>query len=137
MRIRRPPSMREKKRYVVFSVMHGSRLGFEQVRGAVMDSALGWMGEKGISASGMKMIRNLWDPERMQGWISCTPKAVDDVKLSLALVHQIGDANVILRTISVTGTIRAGGGNAKKGKVEVRSLASSADEAGGTKGRRK
>ena len=121
MRVRRQPSMREKKRYVVFCVMSETaserKPGYEQVRGAVMDSALGWMGEKGISASGMKMIRNLWDQERMEGWISCTPKAVDDVKLALALVHQIGDSRVILRTISVTGTIRAGGGNKKTAKV--------------------
>lgn len=114
MRIRKPPSMREKKRYVVFSVISDGRPGYDDVRGALMDSALVWMGEKGISASGMSMIRNLWDPVRMEGWISCTPKAVDDVKLALALVHQIGDARVILRSVCVTGTIRSAGGNSRK-----------------------
>ena len=121
MRIRKPPSMREKKRYVVFRIICEKRHGYEEVKGAAMDSALGWMGEKGISSSGMRLIRNLWDPERMEGWIACTPKAVDDVKLSLALIHQIGDSRVIFRTVSVTGTIRSG----------MRSLASSADEASG------
>jgi RNase P/RNase MRP subunit POP5 len=118
MRIRKPPSMREKKRYVVFSVVYESaperKPGYEAVKGAVMDSALGWMGGKGISSSAVRMIMNLWDQGRMEGWISCTPKAVDDVKLALALVHQIGDARVVLRSTRVTGTIKAGGGNKRK-----------------------
>jgi RNase P/RNase MRP subunit POP5 len=120
MRIRKPPAMREKKRYVVFLVIAEAagekKPGFEQVRGAIMDSLLGWMGEKGISASGAKVIRNLWDPERMEGFLSCTPKAVDDVKLSLALIHQIGDSRVIVRTISVTGTIRSGKEKSARGE---------------------
>jgi RNase P/RNase MRP subunit POP5 len=125
MKIRRMPSMKEKKRYVVFRVTSeaaaGKKPGYEEVKGAVMDSALCWMGEKGVSLSALRLLRNLWDQERMEGWLSCTPKAVDDVKLSLALIHQIGDNRVIFRAVSVTGTIKAG----------TCSLASAAAEASG------
>ena len=117
MRIRKPPSMKEKKRYVVFRVIAEQPRDYEQVKGAVMDSALCWMGEKGISSSGMKLIRNLWNPAAMEGWISCTPKAVDDVKLSLALIHQMGDSKVIFRTVSVTGTIKSGKQKSRAGKA--------------------
>jgi RNase P/RNase MRP subunit POP5 len=66
------------------------------------------MGEKGLSTSNAKMIRNLWDEEKQEGWISCTPKAVDDLKMSLALIHQIGDSKVIFRVMRVSGTIKSG-----------------------------
>ncbi|MFH0956844.1 MAG: Rpp14/Pop5 family protein, partial [Candidatus Aenigmatarchaeota archaeon] len=118
MKIRRMPSMKEKKRYVVFRVTGEKRPGYDEVKGAVMDSALGWMGEKGVSLSALRLLRNLWDQERMEGWLSCTPKSVDDVKLSLALIHQIGDSRVIFRTVSVTGNIKSG-----KKKAGMRSLA--------------
>jgi RNase P/RNase MRP subunit POP5 len=114
MKIRRPPSMKEKKRYVVFRVTCEKSQGYEEVKEAVMGSALGWMGEKGVSVSGVRLVRNLWDPQRMEGWISCTPKSVDDVKLSLALIYQIGDARVIFRTVSVTGTIKSGKKRSKR-----------------------
>ena len=108
MKVRKLPSMREKKRYITFSVASEKPLGYGEVKGAVMNSVLNWMGEKGLSKSGIRIIRNLWEGSRQEGWLSCSPKSVDDVKMSLALVHQIGDSRVIFRTLRVSGTIKSG-----------------------------
>ena len=108
MKLRRPPSMRESKRYITFRLISEVPVKFSELKGAVTNSMLNWMGEKGVSLSNTKFIRNLWDEGKQEGWISCTPKAVDDVKMSLALIHQIGDSKVVFRTLRVSGTIKSG-----------------------------
>ena len=106
MKLRRLPSMKEKRHYVIFRLHSDMPVPYEDMKGAVMNSVLDWMGEKGFSVSNAKVIRNLWNGK--EGWLSCTPKSVDDVKMSLALVHQIGDAKVIFQVLRVTGTIKSG-----------------------------
>lgn len=106
MKLKRLPSMREKKRYLTFRVHSDAPVSYEDVKGAALNSILNWMGEKGFSLSNVKMIRNLWKGQ--EGWLSCTPKTVDDVKISLALIHQIGDAKVIFHVLRVSGTIKSG-----------------------------
>ena len=108
MKLRMHPSMKEKKRYVTFSVISEKKVGYGDVKGAITNSILNWMGEKGISSSGFRIIRNLWDSQNQEGWLSCTPASVDDIRMSLALVHQIGDSRVIFRTLRVSGTIKSG-----------------------------
>lgn len=108
MKLKRLPVMREKKRYLTFRVHSDAPISFEGVRGAALNSILNWMGEKGFSLSNVKIIRNLWKGGKQEGWLSCTPKTVDDVKVSLALIHQIGDARVIFRVLRVSGTIKSG-----------------------------
>ncbi|MBN1896464.1 MAG: ribonuclease P protein component 2 [Candidatus Aenigmarchaeota archaeon] len=108
MKLRRPPSMRESRRYITFRLISELPVSFSELKGAVTNSALNWVGEKGVSLANVKILRNLWDESRQEGWISCTPKSVDDIKMSLALIHQIGDSKVIFRTLRVSGTIKSG-----------------------------
>jgi RNase P/RNase MRP subunit POP5 len=112
MKLRRLPSMREKRHYLIFRLHSDMPVPYEDMKGAVMNSILNWMGEKGFSMSNAKIIRNLWDGRRQEGWLSCTPKSVDDAKMSLALIHQVGDAKVIFQVLRVSGTIKSG-----KGKI--------------------
>ena len=103
------PSMREKKRYVTFRLHSANRpISYADARAAMLDSMLCWMGEEGFARSGVRMIRNLWHQGSQTGWLACSPACVDAVKVSLALVHQIGDEHVIIRTLRVSGTIRSG-----------------------------
>jgi ribonuclease P/MRP protein subunit POP5 len=108
MKLKRLPSLREKKRYLTFRLISSEPVVYSEVKGAVVSSALDWMGQKGFSSSGLRMIRNLWDSAEQRGWLSCSPHSVDDVKMSLALIHQIGDAKTIFRVLRVSGTIKSG-----------------------------
>ena len=103
------PSMREKKRYVTFRLRSAVRpISFADARGAMLNSMLCWMGEEGFSRSRVHMIRNLWHQGSQTGWLACSPDCVDAVKVSMALVHQIGDERVVIRSLRVSGTIRSG-----------------------------
>ena len=107
MKLRRPPSAKEKKRYLVFRVISENPVAFSDVKNALMNSIINWMGEKGLSVSNLRVIRNLWDSGRQEGWVTCTPKSVNDVKMALALIHQIGDSKVIFNVVRVSGTIKS------------------------------
>ncbi len=108
MKLKRLPSMKEKKHYLTFRVHSDMPVVFEDMKGAALNSILNWMGEKGFSLSNVRIIKNLWNRKRQEAWLSCTPKTVDDVKMSLALIHQIGDARVIFHVLRVSGTIKSG-----------------------------
>jgi len=105
---KRPPSMREKKRYVTFRILSRKPIVYSEMKGSILNSVLGWMGEGGLSVANMRIIRNLWDEKAQQGWISCSHRSVDNVKISLALIHQIGDEKVIFQVLRVSGTIKSG-----------------------------
>lgn len=102
------PSLRESKRYVIFKVHSNERLDYETVKNAAWNSLLNWLGEKDLSRANVRLIKNLWDPGKHTGFIQCSPKFVDAVKMGLSLIHQIGDQRVIFQTLRVSGTIKSG-----------------------------
>ena len=100
--------MREKKRYLRFSVeTDAPSIEYYEVKGAVWNAVLSWMGEKGAAMARFRIIKNLWNPSKKEGVVSCSPKYVDDVRTALALIEHIGDASVIFRVTKVSGTIKS------------------------------
>ena len=106
MRLKKLPSQRESKRYVFFRVHSSGDLGYPEVRDAVMNSLLNWMGSEEFARAKPWLIKNLWKAN--SGVIQCSHRYVDDLKVSLALVHQIGDSRVIFETMRVSGTLKSG-----------------------------
>jgi len=106
MKLKILPSQTERKRYVFFRVRLSRRLDFSEVRNAINDSLLGWMGNAGFAKARPWVIKNLWNAN--EGVIQCSHRYVDDVKFALALIHQIGDARVIFHTVRVSGTLKSG-----------------------------
>ncbi|MBM3304157.1 MAG: ribonuclease P protein component 2 [Candidatus Aenigmarchaeota archaeon] len=110
-RLKSPPALRAKKRYIIFRVHSDDpefRPDFLNIRGAIWNSLEGWLGEAGLAKADVKFIMNLWDSRKQTGFLSCSPKFVDQVKVALALVHQVGDERVILQVLRVSGTIKGG-----------------------------
>ncbi len=110
-RLKSTPALRAKKRYVIFKVHSENpefRPDFLNIRGAIWNSLESWLGEAGLAKASVRIINNLWNPKSQAGFLSCSPKYVDHVKVALALVHQIGDERVIIQVLRVSGTIKSG-----------------------------
>ncbi len=112
MKLKTLPSQTERQRYVFFRVRSSRRLDFSEARNAINDALLTWMGNSGFAKAKPWVIRNLWNAN--EGVIQCTHRYVDDVKMGLALIHQIGDARVIFHTVRVSGTLKAGQAGVRK-----------------------
>lgn len=106
MRLKKLPSQRESKRYVFFRIHSSEDLVFQGVRNAVMNSLLNWMGSEDFARAKPWVIKNLWKAN--EGVIQCSHRYVDNLKVGLALIHQIGDSRVIFETTRVSGTIKSG-----------------------------
>jgi RNase P/RNase MRP subunit POP5 len=108
-RLKSTPTLRAKKRYIVFKVhSEGEMQDFLNIRGAIWNSLESWLGEAGLAKAGVRIINNLWDGRKQVGFLQCSPRYVDQVKVALALVHQIGDQRVIIQVLRVSGTIKSG-----------------------------
>ncbi|MFH1445724.1 MAG: Rpp14/Pop5 family protein [Nanoarchaeota archaeon] len=108
MKLKKPPSLRNRKRYIIFKVHSDENLTFDNVKDAIMNSVLNWIGERGAAQANIWVIKNLWDGKKQSGYMQCSHKTVDEVKTALALIHQIGDHEVLFQTLKVTGTIKSG-----------------------------
>ena len=108
MKLKSRPTLREKKRYIFFKVHSDCRVEFRMVRDAIMNSILNWLGDKDFALAKPWVIKNLWEQRKQEGVVRCSHRYVDDVKVSLGLVRQIGDARVIFQTLRVSGTIKSG-----------------------------
>ncbi len=106
MRLKKLPSQKERKRYVFFRIHSSEGLVFQGVRNAIMNSLLNWMGSEDFARAKPWVIKNLWKANG--GVIQCSHRYVDNLKVGLALIHQIGDSRVIFETMRVSGTIKSG-----------------------------
>ncbi len=95
--------MREKKRYIVFKVISKRGLNFDEVKKAIKSGLLQFLGELGFAKAGVIIIED-WKDNK--GVIKVNHKHVDNVKAGLALIKNIGDETVVVRTIGVSGILK-------------------------------
>jgi RNase P/RNase MRP subunit POP5 len=88
----------EKNRYVVFQVDKNEKADFTAVKKAIITSALSFLGELEIAKSGFLILP---DWKNNQGIIKVSPKYVDKIRASLALVKKPA-----ISTIKVSGTLK-------------------------------
>ncbi|MBL7206296.1 MAG: ribonuclease P protein component 2 [Candidatus Aenigmarchaeota archaeon] len=101
-----PASLRQKKRYVYFKIYSQNKIPYENLRNAIWNIFLDYLGELGTAKANIRIVRNLWDPNEQKGIIRCSHRHVDEVKICLGLLHQIGDEKTVFQTLRVSGTIR-------------------------------
>jgi len=100
--------MKEKKRYIIFRVHSDEPVNFPNMKNAVWNSLENWLGERELAKANIHIVKNLWDGRKQKGFLKCSHKFVDEVKVGLGLIHQIGDSRVIFQSLRVTGTIKSG-----------------------------
>ncbi|MBU0953180.1 MAG: hypothetical protein KKA90_02025 [Nanoarchaeota archaeon] len=108
MKLRTKPTARPSQRYLFFKVHAEEPVAFENLQGRIFEALEDYLGVSGVSQANLKLIKNLWDRRAKTGVLRCTPKTVDEVKLALALIHQLGDQPVLIQTRRVSGTIAGG-----------------------------
>lgn len=102
-----PSSLRERKRYIAFEVISEEKIEFGELVNALWHSLLNLVGEMGTSDVNFWLVKDSWDEDRQKGLIKCNHKHVKNVRASLALINQIGDKKIIIRSLGVSGTMKA------------------------------
>lgn len=100
------PSLREKKRYVVYEIYCVSKkniFSYEIAKKAIEDGLTVYLGIKGMSDVGIVFFSNYFSNNR--GFIRVSTKSVNDVKAGFMFVKEISDIEVIIKPLFVTGLI--------------------------------
>ena len=100
------PSLREKKRYLVFEIISKQKIdNFNLVEKSIMNNALTFLGQLGIAKAGAMMLKDKWNKELQRGIIRINHKHVDEMKAALTLIKKIENNDVVVKSVGVSGIL--------------------------------
>jgi|SRR3989344_3870993 len=98
------PSLKERKRYLVFEVISKSKdFSLEDIKKSILDAEIFFLGLSGLSRAGLIFLED-WKNQR--GIMRVSHKEVDAVKAGFCFVRKINKEEVVLRSIGVSGILQ-------------------------------
>ncbi len=106
-----PPSLRERRRYLLFEVLCEREIDKRELLKEIWDSLYSLYGDVGASESKVWLIEyhKREDTNSSSGGVGilrCAHDKVEEVRASLACIHSINDARIGIRVIKISGTIK-------------------------------
>lgn len=98
------PSLREKKRYVVFELQSEKGLDLSDLEPKILDKIKSFLGIYGTSQAGIQMVRNLYKGNK--GVIKVNNQYVDHLKAALTLIDYLEGQKVMIKSIGVSGILK-------------------------------
>ncbi|MDD5651597.1 MAG: Rpp14/Pop5 family protein [Candidatus Nanoarchaeia archaeon] len=96
------PSLKEKKRYVAFEVISDTKPNYVDTTKAIIENYKKYFGLIGMAKSDL-IILDDW--KNQKGIIKINNKHTDELKMSLALLKNINNHNVIVRCLGISGIV--------------------------------
>ena len=100
------PSLKEKKRYIIFQVHSEKDIPSKDVLQAIDRACLEFMGILYYGKAGVMILKNQYKDN--QGIIRVSHKYVDHVKASLLFIKQINNIKIKVEPIGVSGILKKG-----------------------------
>ena len=101
------PSLREKKRYLVYEIIAKNTLSsYQQVADTINYTALQFLGELGYGNAGVMLLNDQWDSEMQRGIIKVSHLYVEHLRTALMLINSINNEEVIVRTVGISGILK-------------------------------
>jgi len=100
------PSLKERKRYVVFEIISKSKIkAFSSVSKALKSRALSFAGEEGASGMGLQVLKEKYDGRLQRGIARVSASTTDQFKAALAMIEEMEDQPVLVRSLGVSGIL--------------------------------
>ncbi len=96
------PSLREKKRYLVYEIKTEKKIQLQEVKQEIEDKMLQFLGELGYGKAGI-IILNEWQDNK--GMLKVNTKYLNNVKTALSLITSIEGQRVLIKSIGVSGIL--------------------------------
>lgn len=97
-----PPTLRERKRYIVFEVICKSKVSFNELKNSIEEEFKKLFGECGLAVSNIKILK--WNSEK--GIMCASHNSVPYLKYSLTKTNKLNNKKMIIKTMKVFGTIK-------------------------------
>ncbi len=98
------PSLRERKRYLVFEYISKAVISPEDAGKTIMKAAREFLGDLGVAGAGLKIIKDKYKKNR--GIVRVNHKFVDHVRASFCFVNEVAGNPVQLRSIGASGILK-------------------------------
>ncbi len=98
-----PPVLRERKRYIAFSVESDHEISGEEAKEALLRNTLNLLGEIGVSQLSLRVVKAT--PDYII--VACNHKSVENVIGCAALVGEVRGKKLHLRSLGVSGTLKS------------------------------
>jgi ribonuclease P/MRP protein subunit POP5 len=96
------PSLREKKRYLVYEIISDKRYSYGGVSKAILNESEKFLGRLGMANAGLNIL-NEWSGKR--GILKVNNKYIDHIKATLTFINKIEDKKVMVKSVSVSGML--------------------------------
>ncbi len=103
------PSLKQKKRYVVFEIISDKKYSFPEIREAVEEALQFFFGHLGLAKSSPLLIGEKFNAEKQRFIVKVNHKYVDELKAALALSKKIKNTPIIIKSIITSGTLKKAG----------------------------
>jgi ribonuclease P/MRP protein subunit POP5 len=99
------PSLKEKKRYVVFEVMCDAQIADNTAYDEIERQLHTYVGDLGVAQAGLQFIRERWDNTRKRGIARVNHTSVDLLRASFVFIESMKNKKVIVRSLGVSGIL--------------------------------
>jgi len=103
------PTLKEKKRYIVFQVLAEKKFSLTEVKSSVEEMLLSFLGQLGVARSAPIFIEEKFNLNQQKFVLKVGHKYVDEVKAALALGKSIKNTPVIIKSITTSGILKKAG----------------------------
>ncbi len=100
------PSLKQKKRYVVFEVLSSKKFSFPEIKEEVEAALLRFFGQWGLAKSAPVLIKEKFNAEKQRFAIKINHKYIDELRAALTLSKKIKNTPVIIKSIITSGTLK-------------------------------
>ena len=100
------PTLRERKRYLVFEVISEHPVTFSSAKKAIWSAVLSFLGTSGTAQAGVWLLPEKYDQKTKRGIIRVSHTWVDRLKASLIFITTIDGYDVIVRSRGISGILK-------------------------------
>src|SRR3989344_7257059 len=100
------PSLKQKKRYVLFEIKADRLFSLPEVSEAIESSLLRFLGEFGIAKASPSLVKEKWSDKKQCFVLKVNHQHVDELKSAVILNKKIKNTPVLIRSIVTSGTLK-------------------------------
>lgn len=100
------PSLKQKKRYLVFEIIAEKKFSFPEIREEVESSLKEFFGQMGLAKASPLILKEKFNPEQQRFILKINHRWVDELKSALILSKSIKNTPIIIKSIITSGTLK-------------------------------
>lgn len=100
------PSLKQRKRYVLFEIQAAKAFSLPEVAEAIEASLLRFLGELGMAKASPMLVKEKWDEKKQRFVLKVNHTYVNELKTAVILNKKIKNTPVLIRSIVASGTLK-------------------------------